>query len=179
LDEQLTIGRYRSLLFSAILAMVLSGLMVMAFGLQEADAKAKKKVDTAKGKGSITIEGEGAPPDPVRFNFSAHNRDTDPPSDSAKGTFSLKTGDQYVKGEVTCLQVSGGNATFAGSIKKTNVPDLEEFFVFSAFDSGELDGAGDTLGLEPRDADDCSIPTESSGEIDSGNIKIRDVVLEV
>ena len=161
-------------------AVVLAAILLALSVLSVSDAEAKKyrsKVHPTKGAGQVDIgEDEVSKLD---FTFDAKGLDENVATDAAKGNFSLRKGNAFVKGRVTCLRVRDGNALVKGRIDKTSDGDLdlEELFVqFHAVDSAGAKGKMDELGPDiSTDSSGCGNPTGGHTEpIFKCSIVVRD-----
>jgi hypothetical protein len=166
-----------TLLVWAVLG-TLGVLVATAIAAPQADAR-NQKVNTAKGKGApvghVHID---------QFEFVAKDLDSDPTTDKAEGTFSIRYmnsigfKDKFIKGKVKCLRVSGSTADFVGKVTKTNLPaEQNQLFVFTVYDSGESEGGGDYFGTLRTDVPACPPPSEyyRGAPVVSGNVTVKDV----
>jgi hypothetical protein len=178
-DEELTVhkgqalSRYVLLLAAASILLVVIALLTLP-GV--AHAKKHHKVDFAKGTNVMQADG------PL-INFYVQGLDEKPNTPAAKGHFSATGGDNgefFLKGEITCLRVSGKGSTgvaayFVGKVEKSNVSDIPvgQLVGVDVFDSGKPNGEGDLLRGGPTDSKECRAPTGEGDPITQGNIVVK------
>src|SRR4051794_11480861 len=126
MNEETSVSKGQAL-SSYILALVAASVLLVVIALLAlpgaAYAKKHQKVDFAKGT-NVMLANSDSP----LINFYVQGLDKKPKTPAAKGHFSAtgNNGEFFIKGEITCLRVSGKGSTgvaayFVGKVEESNV----------------------------------------------------------
>jgi hypothetical protein len=181
MNEEMNVHKGQALSSYVLMLAAASLLLVVVIALLVlpgvAYAKKNHKVDFAKGTNVMQADG------PL-INFYAQGLDEKPKTPAAKGHFSAtggNNGEFFLKGEITCLRVSGKGSSgvaayFVGKVEQSNLSDIPvgQLVGVDVFDSGKPNGEGDLLRGAPTDSKQCLAPTGEGDPITQGNIVVKD-----
>jgi hypothetical protein len=171
--------RQKMLLVVTVLAMLAATMPGVAVAAAKKEST-KSNQDASSSAASAlpgSVKGTGTS-GPVNFKFKAKStKGGGSASNHAKGKYSFTAGGEFLQGKVQCLEAGqvatgGAAANFEGKITKTNLSGNKgQEFVFDVFDSGQPNGAGDTIAFS-EGSPTCTTPAPGGSTISSGDIVV-------
>jgi hypothetical protein len=173
----------RVLLTAAVL--LLSVVAVEGAGASHTPAGGGPPVDFAAGGGKYLLDLPGLLQFRVGFAFSARRdaRSLQPSAATGHFLWRDRVNDQFIRGEIVCLQVDGGRAFMVSEIVDTDDPvNLGLFAGARVVDSGLPGGMGDEFHLDfvsfPFPGM-CDAPAEEFAfDVVAGNVVVHDASFE-
>ena len=168
-----------------------SKLLLLSLFVLSASAVASAQIrrESASGHGTLLVQDENNNTVRRQFSFSAQRRLDGTVRGNAvlhNPAFRVGNGQKYqLQVDITCMKVIGNFATFGGTTRRTNDPNLVDAVYFSVQDNGEPGKNRDLMSLafffddDPNTQGDPGLcefvnPTLfGEGPIDSGNIQVR------